>query len=153
MCYSLTSHIRKSVIRNCLLSGHENQRRDWQKLTFCLQYLKKIYNKNLRSASTAIGIFSGLPLEHWTQACTGVCCAVILVSWVFDNIPSMNLVKTWVINTLLNPRVGPTFSKSSSWLYYNNFPHAQLCLNCFCSTSMAVQRVYTYIKYPVLCSK
>ena len=37
--YSPTSHIRKSVIRNRLLSGHENLRCDWRKSIFCRNIL------------------------------------------------------------------------------------------------------------------
>ena len=83
--YSPTSHIRKSVIRNRLLSGHENQRCDWRKSTFCTQNLNKIYNKNLRCPSL----------------------------WVFDDIPCMILIKIWVKTTLEStpkPRVGPKLS-------------------------------------------
>ena len=78
--YSPTSHIRKSVIRNRLLSGHENERCDWRKLTYCSQYWIKLMKT--------------------------------YVIWVFDNIPCMNLVKTWPRHKYppkpqVRPRVAP----------------------------------------------
>ena len=94
------------------------------KVDFLFAILNKTYNKNLRYLSL----------------------------WVFDSIPCMKLVKTWVINALQNPRVGPaspTFSKTSS---YSCIPTCSTLpiLLFYYSTSMAVQRVYLY---PVLRSK
>ena len=107
------------------------------KVDFLFAILNKTYDKNLRYLSL----------------------------WVFDSIPCMNLVKTWVINTLHDPRVGPRVAPLSlvhsyiptcftlpcllfSFLFlFFVFVCLFVCLFfgvlfCFCCTSMVYQRVY-----------
>ena len=89
------------------------------KVDFLFAILNKTYNKNLHYLSL----------------------------WVFDNIPCMNLVKTWVINTSKNPRVGPRVAPLSPNLvhiaaFQFSMCSTLLCLLFICSTSMTIQRVY-----------